>query len=202
MGNTVETTLRFEGSNYEGTAMLETSEIIFRGQRRLVIPLSRIKSVKADKGDLTVRFDNSVAVFELGPQAVKWVDKIKNPKTVLEKLGVRAGQRACIVEFKDPAFVDALEKAGVQLSRERPKGTCDLIFYGVSGRADLKRISELKEHMTADGAVWVLRPKGSSEVTEADVMAAGKKAGLVDVKVVRFSETHTAEKFVIPRAKR
>ena len=30
-------------------------------------------------------------------------------------------------------------------------------------------------------------------------MAAGKQAGLVDVKVVSFSPTHTAEKFVIPR---
>lgn len=29
-------------------------------------------------------------------------------------------------------------------------------------------------------------------------MAAGKAAGLVDVKVVSFSPTHTAEKFVIP----
>ncbi|MFL6248779.1 MAG: hypothetical protein ACJ74H_22330 [Thermoanaerobaculia bacterium] len=29
-------------------------------------------------------------------------------------------------------------------------------------------------------------------------IAAGKAAGLVDVKVVRFSDTHTAEKFVIP----
>jgi hypothetical protein len=29
-------------------------------------------------------------------------------------------------------------------------------------------------------------------------MRAGKAAGLVDVKVVSFSATHTAEKFVIP----
>ena len=33
-------------------------------------------------------------------------------------------------------------------------------------------------------------------------MAAGKRAGLVDVKVVSFSDTLTAEKFVIPVAKR
>jgi hypothetical protein len=33
-------------------------------------------------------------------------------------------------------------------------------------------------------------------------MTAGKRAGLVDVKVVSFSATHTAEKFVIPRADR
>ena len=34
------------------------------------------------------------------------------------------------------------------------------------------------------------------------VMAAGKTAGLVDVKVVSFSATHTAEKCVIPLAAR
>lgn len=33
-------------------------------------------------------------------------------------------------------------------------------------------------------------------------MAAGKEAGLVDVKVARFSETLTAEKFVIPVQRR
>jgi hypothetical protein len=48
----------------------------------------------------------------------------------------------------------------------------------------------------------VVRPKGRTEITEDDVMKAGKAAGLVDVKVVRFSETHTAEKFVIPLSRR
>jgi hypothetical protein len=33
-------------------------------------------------------------------------------------------------------------------------------------------------------------------------MHGGKSAGLVDVKVVRFSRTHTAEKFVIPVTRR
>lgn len=33
-------------------------------------------------------------------------------------------------------------------------------------------------------------------------MKAAKAAGLVDVKVVRFSETHSANKFVVPVAKR
>ena len=34
------------------------------------------------------------------------------------------------------------------------------------------------------------------------VLHAMKNAGLVDIKVVSFSETHTAEKFVIPRRDR
>jgi hypothetical protein len=33
-------------------------------------------------------------------------------------------------------------------------------------------------------------------------MEAGKAAGLVDVKVISFSDTHTGEKFVIPLALR
>jgi len=33
-------------------------------------------------------------------------------------------------------------------------------------------------------------------------MRAGKDAGLVDVKVVSFSDTLTAEKFVVPVARR
>jgi hypothetical protein len=56
--------------------------------------------------------------------------------------------------------------------------------------------------MAPDGAVWVSRPMGSDRISENDVMAAGREAGLYDVKVVRFSDTHTAEKFVIPKKDR
>jgi hypothetical protein len=49
-----------------------------------------------------------------------------------------------------------------------------------------------------NGALWIIRPKGRPEISERAAMAAGKAAGLVDVKVVGFSQTHTAEKFVIP----
>jgi hypothetical protein len=52
--------------------------------------------------------------------------------------------------------------------------------------------------MKRDGAIWVIRPKGSPAISEGDVRKAGRNAGLVDTKVARFSETHTAEKLVIP----
>ena len=56
----------------------------------------------------------------------------------------------------------------------------------------------LKAALQPAGSLWVIRPKGRPEIPERAVMAAGKAAGLVDVKVVSFSPTHTAEKFVIP----
>ena len=67
---------------------------------------------------------------------------------------------------------------------------------------DDAKLAALRAKLVPDGALWIVRPKGSGEISETDVMKAGKAAGLVDVKVVRFSDTHTAEKFVIPVARR
>jgi hypothetical protein len=50
--------------------------------------------------------------------------------------------------------------------------------------------------------LWVVYPKGKKALTEADVLGAGRKAGLKDVKVVGFSATHTALKFVVHAEKR
>jgi hypothetical protein len=51
-------------------------------------------------------------------------------------------------------------------------------------------------------ALWIVYPKGQTQITENDVLAAGRKSGLKDVKVIGFSATHTALKFVIPLSKR
>jgi hypothetical protein len=88
------------------------------------------------------------------------------------------------------------------LSVGRVAGDNDAIFYGVTKEAQLARLETLKTKIRPNGAIWVIRPKGRPEISERAVMAAGKQAGLVDVKVVGFSATHTAEKFVIPVAKR
>ena len=56
--------------------------------------------------------------------------------------------------------------------------------------------------MNRNGAIWVVYPKGRQDIREVDVIAAGKSAGFTDNKVCRFSETHTALRFVIPIARR
>jgi hypothetical protein len=77
-----------------------------------------------------------------------------------------------------------------------------VIFLAANRRDELGRLAALRGSLAPAGAVWVLRPKGDPAISEGDVMSAGKAAGLVDVKVVRFSSTHTAEKLVIPLARR
>jgi hypothetical protein len=50
--------------------------------------------------------------------------------------------------------------------------------------------------------VWVVWRKGVPDLKEDHVRAAARTSGLVDVKVVAFSPTHSALKLVIPKATR
>lgn len=198
MGKSTKSRLHFEGQTYDGEAMLETSELIFRGEHRLLIPFAQITSATARDGMLDVKFAGGVARLELGAQAAQWAEKIRNPKSVIEKIGIKPGQVVSVVHLDDEAFIEDLEKAGAKVSRGRARKNSDAIVYGANTRADLDRLATLKASLAPNGALWIIRPKGVKEITEGMTMAAGKMAGLVDVKVVRFSDTHTAEKFVIP----
>ena len=91
----------------------------------------------------------------------------------------------------------------VRAGKPRSGSPVDMVFLAVDKPADLARLSELASVIVPAGAIWVIRRKGKqATVTEAESMAAGKAAGLVDTKVVGLSETHTAERYVIPVARR
>ena len=198
MGNTKQTSVRVGTSRVDAEVLIETSELILRGAKRMRIPFSEMQSLAARDGTLTFRFRDDTIAIDLGDDAAKWLDKIRNPKSVIEKLGVKAGHGVALVNIRDDAFARDLESIGTKIVKKN----ADAIFYGAHTRADLARIAKLREALAPNGALWIIRPKGVKEITEAEVMAAGKAAGLVDVKVVRFSDTHTAEKFVIPVASR
>ena len=119
-------------------------------------------------------------------------------KPLLEKLGVKPDWRVSAIGVDDGTFLKDIEGRVALLSIGRAVKRSDAIFYGVSREAHLPRMEKLKAALKPNGALWTIRPKGRPEISEASVMAAGKAAGLVDVKVVSFSQTHTAEKFVIP----
>ena len=123
------------------------------------------------------------------------------PATLIEKLGIKPGHRVLLVGPFDPDFKQSLTRAGADVA-SRKRADNDVIFLRADSDSDLGQLWTLQAHMKRDGAIWVIRPKGVKTVTEADVLNAAKAAGLVDVKVARFSDTHTAEKLVIPVARR
>ncbi|HWO72722.1 MAG TPA: hypothetical protein VNN21_04120, partial [Dehalococcoidia bacterium] len=91
MGSEAVCNVTYRGLNSEGKALLETSELIFRGDFRLRIPFSAIEMIEAEGGELRIRYEGSVAVFSLGPRAESWAEKIRNPRGLLDKLGVKPG---------------------------------------------------------------------------------------------------------------
>jgi hypothetical protein len=125
-----------------------------------------------------------------------------HPPSRLQKIGVKPEWRASAVGVADTGFLKELEAGIAMLSIGRVLTASDAIFYGVSKEAELARLEKLKASLKPDGALWIIRPKGRPDISERATMAAAKAAGLVDVKVVAFSATHTAEKFVIPVALR
>ena len=204
MGYDASCRLTFGDRTEHGTAYLEHNQIVFRGPNRLVVPLKDVTDARAEDGTLHVAFAGKRAAFAIGAAAARWAKRITNPPSRLDKLGVKPGMRIALVGVRDRAFEQELDTRGVTLVRRVPAtaGGVDLLFFAANTRDDLTRFADLAVAIAPNGALWVLRPKGKPEISEADTMAAGKQAGLVDVKVVSFSETHTAEKFVVPRNSR
>lgn len=203
MGNEAKCVAEFKGRKASGTARLETDVLQFRGgELKLSIPFNTIRNITAKDGVLRVSAPAGTAAFDLGTAASKWLDKITNPPSRLQKLGVKPDWRASALGVEDQDFLRELERAVAFLSIGRTVKSCDVVFFGASKAAQLSRLDKLKGSLKPNGALWVIRPKGRPEISEQSVMAAGKAAGLVDVKVISFSPTHTAEKFVIPLDKR
>jgi hypothetical protein len=202
VGNEVKCTVQWGKQQSDGKALLETSEILFRGDFRLKIPFSTIKSAKAVDGELRLQTAQGAVVFGLGSAAEKWRDKILHPKSRIEKLGVKPGDGVSLLGDFDLEFLDELGKLTKSVSRGKVAAGSEWIFFAVDSKEDLCAVPRISKSMKGAAALWIIYLKGQKQITENDVLAAGRKAGLKDVKVVSFSSTHTALKFVIPLSRR
>jgi hypothetical protein len=186
----------------DGTCRLEETDLVFRGQFRFKVALKDLRSVDVRGGALHLEWPDGRAVLELGDQAERWAEKIRNPPSLLDKLGVKPGLRVSVVGVEDKQFLDQVSARVDDLTRGRARAGSDLVIVAMSDKADLPRLSKLRESIKAGGAIWVVWPKGRKEFREDDVRAYGPTAGLVDVKVARFSDTLSALKMMIPRSQR
>lgn len=201
MGNQAITTIRYDGARHQAKVLLETEEVIVRGALKLRLAFRDIGEAKPEGDDLILRWPGHELRIALGRDAAKWAEKIRNPKSRIEKLGVKAGQKVSAIGGFDGDFADELAATGAVVSPRLHKAR-DVIFVAVNSAGELSAFAKWRKCLQPAGAVWVIRPKSDPRISEEEVMRAGKAAGLVDVKVVRFSPTHTAEKFVIPLTSR
>ena len=118
---------------------------------------------------------------------------------LLDKLGVKPFHRISVIGVDDDAFWAQLTARAEDVVKSRLRQDSDLIFLAADSLSELRQLARLKTYLVSNGAIWVVSPKGkAAKIKDVDVIAAAKAAGLVDNKVVGFSETHTALRLVIP----
>ena len=126
---------------------------------------------------------------------------VRYPRSRIDKLGVKPGHRVTVLSVDEPAFLAELDERGADVS-PRARAGSDIIFVGMTAKADLPRLTALRRSIKPEGAIWVIWPKGRKEFREDDVREYGPRAELVDVKVMAFSDTLSGLKMVVPLAKR
>ncbi len=201
MGQELACIAHHHDATSEGRAQLETDELRFRGAFRVTVPYREITAARAELGTLVIEYPDGPLQLELGERAERWATAVLHPKTVVEKLGIKAGQRVALRGIEDADFRALLLDRGAELVGVG--GDIDHLFVAAESPADLAALPQLRQRLAPTGGLWTIRRKGkAAELGESEVRSAGRAAGLVDVKVVRFSETHTADKFVIPKEER
>ncbi|MEO7962317.1 MAG: DUF3052 domain-containing protein [Gemmatimonadaceae bacterium] len=204
MGQESEASLVRGRTRIAGRAYLEGDHLLFRGDgTREKLMLATVTHAKVSGESLVLTHATGTLRLHLpAATATKWVAKILNPPSRLDKLGVKEGMKVTVIGVKDADFHRELSERGAMLSPNATKGT-EMIFFAAESPNELERLSVIREKLTASGAIWVVHRKGKEgTLKDVDVFAAAKRVGLVDTKVASFSATHTAEKLVIPVALR
>lgn len=203
MGQEVKTSLRWDGRILEGVALLESDTLIFRGAGASVtLKFAEIFKVESSSGWLDLKTARGLMLLELGPKAETWAEKIKNPKGLVEKLGVVAEKKVCIIGKLDADLRADIESTGAKVAKSARGKDFDMLFIAASSKKDLEKLATQRAMIKDDGAIWIVYPKAKEELRERDVLTAGRTLQLTDNKQVKVSEELTSVRFVIPVAQR
>jgi hypothetical protein len=135
-------------------------------------------------------------------RVVEWHDA-RVPERVytaplLDKLGVKPGSRVAVIALEEPWFLELLADRTDDVTLGPPEPETDLVFLGAASLDDLAPLAALRPRIRPNGGIWVVSRKGrAATIRDTEVMSAAATAGLVDNKVVSFSDTQTSIRLVI-----
>src|SRR5712692_5050981 len=147
MGNELTCRVELGKQQSEGKALLETSELLFRGGFRLKIPFSTIKSAKAADGELRLETAEGLAVFHLGAAAEKWRDKILHPKSRIEKLGIKPEAKISLLGSFTPDFLTEISELTKSVSTGKAAPDVECIFFSADSKQDLSGFPKISKLM-------------------------------------------------------
>lgn len=83
------------------------------------IPFGSIVKVEACNGKLYVQSKERSAIFDRGAKAELWREKILHPKTLIEELGVKAGEHVLVHGAFQQDFLEDVKKAGATITSSK-----------------------------------------------------------------------------------
>ena len=122
---------------------------------------------------------------------------------LLDKLGIRPGMRVALIDIDDPDIRSLIAERTTDVNEGAPEPETDIVLFGAETPAGLAPLGMLATRIRPNGAIWIVSRKGKAATLRYEqVLDVAKAAGLIDNKVVSFSSSHTALRFVIPVALR
>jgi hypothetical protein len=187
----------------DATVLIETDDVIVRGEARVRIPRASIERVTSRGGGVTFTAPGATVSLTLGNAAETWRKRLEEaPKRLIDKLDVKPGAKVWLLGAQDPTLESQLAERTTQVVRGVRASACSVAFVGVESTAELDRIDRALAAIEPAGSIWVVHRKGASGVADTAIFARARELGLTYTKVARVSDTHTAEKLVRPVASR
>lgn len=175
-------------------ALLESAEIILRGEVHLRLPRSSTTDVKADGGTLVLTADGQAPRLELGgKEAEKWAAALlKPPPPLARKLGLGPDARALVLgDASDPELVRALNNAVAAKVADAA-----MVVAVIDGEAGLRAAVSRAPHLP----VWCVYAKGKAAgYGDGEIRSFMRARGYRDNKSCAVSERLTATRYSPPK---
>jgi hypothetical protein len=202
MGREAVCTCDWAGTVAEVKALLETRELILRGDIRRRVPFSEIKNVRVQADGLCFKVGREAVQLVLGASvAAKWAAIVTSPPPSLaRKLGIA---KTTVVRTIGAIENDELKTALAEAARVSARGA-DLILACVDTPESLRAALKQARAALAKGVpIWTVYAKGPGHaLNETAIRSLLRENGLMDTKVASVSSALTALRFKLRKSDR
>lgn len=198
MGLELRVRARYKRQESDGRLHLDSQELNFRGTEfQWSTRIGQGIKAVATNGRLVVRADREQIEFDVGETAEKWVEKILNPPSRLQKLGVKTEMKCWVSSGFDSGFKDELTSNGSLLVKKIAE--CQLAFFLLTKRSDLTKLVSSVSELPLGVNIWIVWPKGTDAVSQKDVMQTARECGMGPSKTAAFDASHSSLRFALKK---
>ena len=194
MGLEAQCRCRWGGGSGKVQVLLETHELIIRGELRRRFPIVELSEVRAEGHELCFKSAGDEFALDLGAdRAGRWLKKIATPAPSLaKKLGVASSSKVLVIgPLEDAALREALA-GGMAAGDEEAR----LSLAVVSDEKALQHALHVHEVLPRGTPIWMVHGKGPrASFGEGPVRKLMRDAGYKDNKVSAVSDSLSATRY-------